>query len=150
MTLLLTEVHNHDDPNNARIVFAADRRITRNGRYADTRKKIFEIPRLNAGIGYFGLAEIGSGKRAQPMGEWLGPHLRQGPTTPTLAAFSSELAHRLNSAVPESHRARVPSGFHIAGFDHIGRIEFWFVRNVEDDRTTCTGSYSAREDFQRS
>lgn len=149
MTLLVTEIHNHNDPADARIIFAADRRITRNGRYADTRKKIFEIPGLKAGIGYFGLAEVGNGSSARPMNEWVGQHLRQNTTVSTLAEFSNILADRLNLAVPQSHRRHFPSGFHIAGFDDSGRVEFWFVSNVEDDRTTCTGTYSAREDFQR-
>jgi hypothetical protein len=149
MTLLVTEIHNHDEPDDARIVFAADRRITRNDRYADTRKKIFEIPRLHAGIGYFGLAEVGSGTSAEPMEEWLRRYLRQNTAVSTLAEFSHALAEGLNKTVPESHRQRQPSGFHIAGFDNSGRVEFWFVRNVEDDRATCTGTYSAREEFQR-
>ncbi len=149
MTLLVTEIHNHNEPDDARIIFAADRRITHNGHYVDTRKKIFEVPRLHAGIGYFGLAEVGSGVAARPMNEWVGRHLRQNTAVSTLAEFSNALAESLNLAVPQSHRWHIPSGFHIAGFDDGGRVEFWFVRNVEDDRTTCTGTYSAREDFQR-
>jgi len=59
MTLLATEIHNHDAVDRAFIVFAADRRITRkSGEYGGTRKKIFALPWLNAGIGYFGLAEV--------------------------------------------------------------------------------------------
>ena len=57
MTLLATEILKHDKPD-AVIVFQADRRITR-GRVRDSEQpKIFQIPRLSAGIGYFGLAEV--------------------------------------------------------------------------------------------
>jgi hypothetical protein len=47
MTLLATEIHNHDNANSAFVVFAADRRITlKNGNYGGTHKKIFVLPRL--------------------------------------------------------------------------------------------------------
>jgi hypothetical protein len=58
MTLLTTEIHNHSDPDRALIVFAADRRISLDYTPYDEQKKIFRLPRLNAGIGYFGLAEV--------------------------------------------------------------------------------------------
>jgi hypothetical protein len=149
MTLLLTEIHNHDDPNRARIIFAADRRITRNGRYVGTRKKIFKIPGFQAGMGYFGLAEVGTGSSARPMSEWIERHLRMNTRVSTLADFSQTLASHLNSDVPQPHRREFLSGFHIAGFGDRGCVEFWCVRNVEDDMTTYTGTYSVGEHFQR-
>jgi hypothetical protein len=61
MTLLTTEIHSHDDPERALTVFAADRRISKGGREHDTCEKILRVPELNAGIGYFGLAEVPQG-----------------------------------------------------------------------------------------
>lgn len=142
MTLLVTEIHNHDDPGRATIVFAADRRISAGGQYHGSRKKIFEIPRLNAAIGYFGLAEV----RGGPMAEWLSSHLRRD-SSHCLADFAAALAARLNDAVPAGHRRSEPSGFHISGFTPERRAEFWYVRNITDAGQP-TGSYEAREDFQ--
>lgn len=84
-----------------------------------------------------------------PMSDWLTDHLRRETRTANLKEFAECLADRLNAEVPQAHQARFQSGFHIAGFGASGRVEFWFVRNVEDDRVTCTGRYDAREDFQR-
>ena len=63
-------------------------------------------------------------------------------------SFASELTESLNVAVPSTWRRKWPSGFHIAGFDSSGRPEFWYVRNVDDDRTTLFSEYRLREDFQ--
>ena len=72
MTLLLTEIHPFNIPIDPPfIVFAADRRISRGDNYDDTREKIFRIPILNAGIGYFGLAEIPKGNVRRPMSEYI-------------------------------------------------------------------------------
>ncbi len=128
MTLLVTEIHNHDDPGRAAIVFAADSRISSaSGKYHGSRKKIFEIARLNAGIGYFGLAEV----RGIPMSDWLNAHMRRDRSS-NLADFASALATRLNRAVPTAHRSTSPSGFHLSGFTPERRAEFWFVRNIAD------------------
>lgn len=143
MTLLVTEIHNHDDPGRAVIVFAADRRISADGKYRESRKKIFTIPHLKGAIGYFGLAQVDS----LPMADWLAAHLRVDNSPLSLGDLSNNLADRLNEDVPTFHRRTVVSGFHIAGFDPHGRAEFWFVRNITDDYQ-LTGSYSAREDFQ--
>lgn len=143
MTLLLTEIHNHDDPARTTIVFAADRRISVGSRYHGLRKKIFAIPRLNGAVGYFGLAQVGT----QPMADWLAAHLRRESSSRFLGDFAKDLADRLNVDVPSIHRRTVVSGFHIAGFDPQARAEFWFVRNIMDDYQP-TGSYAARDDFQ--
>jgi hypothetical protein len=100
------------------------------------------MPRLNAAIGYFGLAQV----NGVPMTDWLGAELRRDRST-SLAQFAATLATRLNNAVPAHHRRQHPSGFHVAGFTPKRRAEFWYVRNITDDRQ-ITGSYEAREDFQ--
>jgi hypothetical protein len=96
MTLLLTEIHNHDDPAHATIVFAADRRISVGSRYHGSRKKIFAIPCLNAAIGYFGLAQVG----CLQMADWLPAHLRRDRSLRSLGDFAENLADRLNADVP--------------------------------------------------
>ena len=88
MTLLTTEIHNPNDPDNALIVFAADGRISRGGNYDDSRKKIFRVPGLNAGIGYFGLAEIPKGNTVNPMAEWLVEFLVDNSACENLEKFS--------------------------------------------------------------
>lgn len=90
----------------------------------------------------FGLAEV----RGVAMADWLGSYVRRDQSA-SLADFARAIASRLNAEVPISHRRRVPSGFHIAGFGTDRRLEFWFVRNITD-AFQATGAYEAREDFQ--
>jgi hypothetical protein len=149
MTLLTTEIHNPNDPNNSLIVFAADRRISRGNSYDDSREKIFRTPGLNAGIGYFGLAEIPQGNALRPMAEWLQDFLMNNSVRVNLQQFAEELLDSLNRAVPRQWQQSYISGFHIAGFNAHGSPEFWYVRNVDDDRQTIMGEYQIREDFQR-
>lgn len=149
MTLLTTEIYPGSDPPYPFIIFAADRRISRGGAYDDTRPKIFRIPALNAGIGYFGLAEVPGRAQAESMAEWLERFIGTSRTPETLESFAGRLATSLNSAVPVYVRRTAISGFHISGFTSGGVPEFWFVRNVEDDRQTIFGEYRTREDFQR-
>ena len=151
MTLFTTEIHNHDHPENASIVFAADRRIShaKSGSYIGTNKKIFELPWLNAAIGYFGLAEVPFQRRTQPMRDWLVVFIRQNCTSSSMADFSQKLASDLNKVVPMQWHRKSPSGFHIAGFTDLGKPEFWFVRNVDDAGNPTLGQYGTREEFQR-
>jgi len=115
MTLLATEIHNHNDPKNAVIVFAADRRISnaQTGVYLDTRKKIFEVPWLNSGIGYFGLAEIPSATRSQPMQE------RQTIPRANLPVAAQPIACGLLpvNSHPPVHGPVTVSGFCLTGHD---------------------------------
>lgn len=149
MTLLTTEIHNHRDPERALVVFAADRRISRSDRKHDEREKILRVAELNAGIGYFGLAEVPQRGSPAPMIEWLRGFLDGVSDCKSLEELAVKLAEALNLAVPASLRREVVSGFHLAGFDSQGQVEFWYVRNVADDRRTILEQFEAREDFQR-
>jgi hypothetical protein len=51
--------------------------------------------------------------------------------------------------IPSHLRQQHISGFHLAGYNSAGLPEFWYVRNVKDDRITITGVYEMREDFLR-
>jgi hypothetical protein len=143
MTILLTEIHNHANPARALILFAADRRISSGGQYTDTRKKLLEMPHLNAALGYFGLAQVGR----TPMTDWLASHIRADHSD-SLEAFAFRLTDQLNSQVPIAHRSKLVSGFHVAGFGEARRAEFWFIRNSIADPSVQTGMYEARQDFQ--
>jgi hypothetical protein len=147
LPLLTTEIHNHNDPAHALIVFAADRRISRGTKSDSSRQKVFPISPVNAGIGYFGLAEVPSSKRNIPMEEWLMDYLSRVSVT-SLQVFAENLAVALNKSVPEGVRQKIPSGFHIAGFNKHRVPEFWYVRNLADDGQTIFGIYKSREDFQ--
>jgi hypothetical protein len=146
MTLLTTEILMEPHPI---IVFAADRRISRGNRRDSERRKIFRVPTKRAGIGYFGLAELRLAGRRRYMDEWLTDFLNRHSGLRTLGDLADRLAEELNRIVPSKDRQREVSGFHLAGFNDRDEPEFWFVRNVDDDRATILGSYSAREDFQR-
>lgn len=148
MTLLATEIHNHDDPDNAAIVFAADRRITNSGTYYDTRKKIFKLPWLKAGIGYFGLAVVEAPHAVVSMQQWLDAFIRKNTDYSTLAEFSNRLASALNTGVPKTRHRTDRSGFHIAGFNAESRPEFWFVRNIDNAGGLTLGAYQTHEQFQ--
>ena len=143
MTLLTTEIHNHDDPEHAVIVFAADHRISLGRKPHDARKKIFRIQGLKAGIGYFGLAVVPAGNNPNiPMAEWLRDFiLNNNKPWPDLNTFASTLKEELNRIIPYPLKQSQISGFHIAGFNSSDLPEFWFVRNVDDDRFTLIGEY---------
>ncbi len=155
MTLLITEIHPHNEPDKAFIVFAADRRISdANGRKPD-QKKIFPLPALNAGIGYFGIAYVLTAGVCQPMADWLQKFIRSTTSKDTLGEVASRLADALNTAVPKEWRTSIPSGIsgvHLAGFNADGQPEFRYVRNVDDRdpaNVTLLPAYEACEDFQR-
>jgi len=147
VTLLTTEIHRHDQ-RDAVIVFAADRRITRGSVRDSEQPKIFSIPRLHAGIGYFGLAEVPSGAGSEPMAIWLQRFVTESTAT-TLGDLAHELADGLNATIPARWRQSNVSGFHLCGFAAAARPEFWYVRNCDDTAAqNPTGTYAGREDFQ--
>lgn len=131
MTLLTNEIHVQKDPRNSTIIFAADRRISIGNKFHSNRKKIFEIQYLNAGIGYFGLAEVHHRNKAMSMSEWLPQFITNNNSIKSLEVFSSALQAELNSIVPKNIKTSNPSGFHIAGFNKSKLPEFWFVRNIK-------------------
>lgn len=147
MTLLLTDIYCLDSLSHSCIIFAADRRISQGNKYTGSRKKIFQVPYLRAGVGYFGIAEVPCKQNTLAMSEWLLRFIRENSILTDLKSFASALANKLNSVFPPKLRQKNISGFHIAGYNHSGLPEFWFVRNVKDDRITITGAYEAREDF---
>jgi hypothetical protein len=149
MTLLLTEIHCLDGLSHSCVIFAADRRISRSGKYDGTRKKVFRVPYLHAGVGFFGLAEISVQPSALSMSDWLSRFIQRNSNLTSLQAFAGALTKSLNADIASQLRQRCISGFHLAGYNAAGLPEFWYVRNVKDDRSTITGVYEEREDFLR-
>lgn len=153
MTLLLTEIYIGTDMLDATIIFSADRRISRDKKFDAVRKKIFRIPYLKAGIGYFGLAEVGRRPNATPMSDWLTAFIDNNHDSRSLSEFSNRLKNELDTDVPKTLKMAGPSGFHIAGFNQDGLPEFWFVRNIKNmDQHRYIGfldHYFVTEDFLR-
>lgn len=146
MTLLTTELHLRDD--GPIVVFAADRRIIRGEGPARDQQKIFPVPHLAAGIGFFGLAEMPDNVGNRPMSDWVQDFLYTVRPEEELATIAARLSQRLNDTVPPGWHEGEASGFHLAGFAASGQLEFWFVRNVDDAGEPTLGRYEAREDFR--
>lgn len=146
MTLLITEIH--PTPSGDVVVFAADRRISRDGADAGARKKVFRIPGRKAGIGYFGLAEIETGASLQPMSEWVQDFFYSIDPSDDLAAIADRLATALNATVPRFYAESEVAGFHLAGLRPDGSAEFWFIRNIDDAGRLRLRRFEAREDLQ--
>ncbi|HLG15164.1 MAG TPA: hypothetical protein VJH03_11765 [Blastocatellia bacterium] len=153
MTLLLTEIWVGTDMHDVTIIFAADRRISYEKKFHALCKKIFRVPYLNAGIGFFGLAEVGQQPNATPMSDWLTSFITKNHDARTLSDFAHRLRDDLNRAVPRTSKISNPSGFHIAGFNQDGLPEFWYVRNIQNmDQHRYIGyldRYRVTEDFLR-
>jgi hypothetical protein len=81
------------------------------------------------------------------MSDWLSRFIRKNSHFSDMQLFANELANNLNSEIKLEWRKKFISGFHLAGYNSAGIPEFWYIRNVEDDSKTITGSYEAREDF---
>lgn len=135
------------------IIFAADRRISYEKKFHALCKKIFRVPYLNAGIGFFGLAEVGQQPNPTPMSDWLTSFITKNHDARTLSDFARRLRDELNGAVPRTSKISNPSGFHIAGFNQDGLPEFWYVRNIDNmDQHRYIGfldRYRVTEDFLR-
>jgi hypothetical protein len=130
-------------------VFAADRRISQGVKPHSEQIKILEVPHLIAGIGFFGLAGIPKNNRLVPMSDWLQEIVNNATNCKDLKQLATKLADSLNRVVPDNLKQTERSGFHIAGFNSQNQVEFWYVRNVDDDRRSFLGKYEAREEFQR-
>ncbi len=146
MTLLTTEIH--CTAQGEIVVFAADRRITRDKVADGTRPKIFRVPHCMVGIGYFGLAEVGPAETPIPMSVWLEDLFFRIPPSTDPRTVAELLCERLNVDIPLEWRRSDPSGFHVAGLDSDGCAEFWFVRNLDDSGALAHSEYKCREDFK--
>jgi len=150
MTLLLNELHVPGDLRKSVILFAADRRITLPGKSPPKfMKKIAEIPQLNAGIGYYGLAEVRSGVY---LSSWLPNFINNSTEARTLREFATNLRDELNRAVNKAWLKKQHSGFHICGYNTSGFPELWHICNhgmEGNNYKDFASEYGLSEDFLR-
>jgi hypothetical protein len=150
MTLLLNEIHVPGDLCKSEILFAADRRVSLPGQSPPKfMKKIMEIPYLNAGIGYYGLAEVQSGVY---LSSWLPNFINNSTEARTLDEFATKLRAELNRAVNKTWLMKQPSGFHICGYNTRGFPELWHVCNHGMEGNSYKDfapEYGLSEDFLR-
>lgn len=130
MTLIINEIHILENLNRSVIVFAADRRITIQGKYDSVRKKLFKIEYLNAGISYFGLALVFPNGKETYLSEWLPAFIRNQSDAVDMQDFADRLRNTLNTIVPPQILKAYPSGFHLAGHNAKGYPDFFYVSNI--------------------
>jgi hypothetical protein len=122
-------------------------------RSASFRTDVNNVLTRFAGIGYFGLATVPVGNLPQPMADFLQDFLYTVKAGESLASVANRLCEKLNHVVPAAVRSREASGIHLAGFADDGMVEFWIIRNMDDDdgrkALEITEYYSSREDFRR-
>jgi hypothetical protein len=135
MTLLINEIHIFDNLQNSFIASVADQRLTRDGKYDSTQQKLFKIPYLNAGVGYFGLAQVNS---REYFSSWLPNFIKMNSEVETPGQFAERLRDALNRTVNKSLLRRNISGLHICGYNAENFPEFWIVRNSD---TFVDGAY---------
>jgi len=131
VTLVLNEIHMLDGLNETIMVAAADRRISEKGRYSDTRRKAFRIPRLNGALLYFGLADFwdASGKRRY-LSDWLPAFIQNHASEPDLRRFCFALQEGLERFIPPSLLGKEVSGFQICGYNADFIPEYWLLTNI--------------------
>ncbi len=151
MTLLTNEIQVPANLQQSIIVFAADRRISFLNKFHSLGKKVFRIEYLNAGIGFFGLAEVRPSGRKQSMSTWLPHFITQHHHIRSLRDFADALRAELDLVVPNNIKLSNPSGFHLAGFNNQNYPEFWFIRNIGGMNgvryTNLRDRYFISEDF---
>ncbi len=131
MSLITNEIHMIDGFRKTLLVFAADRKLTRaDGTHGGIKKKLFRIPYLEAGISYFGLAEVYPKGRAQLLSDWLPNFITRNSDITTIRALVFALRNELQVIIPKDTLAEHPSGFHVCGYNSAGIPEFWFLTNI--------------------
>jgi len=155
MTLLINDIYTGGDLRDGYILTVADRRISydkgdeRHNR-PERAKKVFEIPSLNATIGYFGLAYFRSNIRHEPipLSPWLKSFIDHYHTAKSIGEFAEALCDKLNSLMEKKDVAKRITGFHICGYNQDDMPEFWVVRNIGDDYSQpCLNYYECGEKF---
>jgi len=146
MTLVLTEITHHG------IVFATDRNILKwdpapaEQTLLGRAQKLFPVPNLEAGICYYGLAQIGG----ILMGQWLPTFIQTANRISSLRDFAFRLAETLNKASLLTNEKGMPLGFHLAGYVKVRNLRvpsFWHIRNIY--QMTPEAEYvDIREEFQ--
>jgi len=117
MTLVLNEIYALDGFRDTLMIAAADRRISNlDGTYRSTCKKLFKIDYLNGAISYFGQAAVYPGRKEVFLSDWLPDFIRRTADATDLRTFATRLRNELSRIMPKNILCRVPSGFHICGY----------------------------------
>jgi hypothetical protein len=130
MTLVLNEIHLVQGLARTVLVAAADRRVTRDGKYDSTRRKLFEIPYLKGAISYYGLAEVYPNEKPEYLSSWLPHFIRSHHSITTLEGFVFSLREELHRVIPPRILEKCASGFHVCGYLPDGLPDFWHLTNV--------------------
>jgi hypothetical protein len=145
VTLITNEIYALDGFRKTLMVFAADRRLTLpDGSYAGTQRKLFQIPYLEGGISYFGLAEVHPKGKKQYLSLWLRDFINAYTATKTLRDFAFELRNELHRVIPARILERTASGFHICGYNAKGLPEFWYLSNIGGMEAYAYKDFAAR------
>jgi hypothetical protein len=128
MTLLVNEIHIPGGYlSKGLIVLAADRRVTINGKFHSNRRKLFKIDHLNAGVGYFGLAQR---SQTEFFSGWLPNFIKNSADAKSPEEFAHRLCDVLNKSVSKDLLKQYGSGFHVCGYNAANLPVLWFVRNI--------------------
>lgn len=136
MTLLLTHITPFG------ILFAADQAISSKSasgefQLLEFRRKIFQIPHLNAGVGYFGQADISVGT---PISTWLESFIQNNTDAPSLHEFAVRLRNGLESAQTTYYWG---TGFHLCGYSPAAAlgVEFYLLKNYSTLKDLWSGKF---------
>lgn len=123
------------------ILALADRMITHKGVPTEIRKKLIDIPYLNATVSYYGLAGFPLGAKEWEMAEFLRQFIRRSNSIDNLGDFSMMLREELAKIIPRDLLKTNPSGFHICGYGK-GRLpELWHLTNVGNFKNFRYGDF---------
>src|SRR6266545_3665359 len=131
MTLLVNEIVLQDGFKTTFQIAAADRRITtRDGDYAETKRKIFPIQYLNASISYFGIASYYRGAKKVYLADRLPDFINSSSQTArSVHDFLMQLRDFLHQDIPQEALATRASGFHVSTYID-QRPDFWYMSNI--------------------
>jgi hypothetical protein len=132
MTLLVNEIHLVEGLRKTVLVAIADRRLTKaGGVYVGSQPKLFDIPYLKGTVSFMGFAEFPVvGARRARMWEFLPSFVRKNTDATNLGEFARRLKVELEGIVPAAHLKTYPSAFQIAGYDHSGLPDYWWLTNI--------------------
>jgi hypothetical protein len=130
MTLIINEIRTLNGLSDSYWVCGADRRLTSDGKFHSSRKKLFPIKYLKGAISYFGLAVWIIEKKEIFLSDILKLFITQNSDCKSLDEFATRLQKHLNIKVPSNLLSDFATGFHIAGFNEKGYPHFLHISNV--------------------
>jgi hypothetical protein len=132
MTLILNEIHLRHGFSDTFQIAAADRRIIRDGKVENPRRKLFAIPYIKSTVSYYGRASFVNDKGKEVyFSEWLPAFIRDNNNITSLEEFSKALQSALSSTISYEQKIDSPSGFHLSGYSRgDGLPEFWGFSNL--------------------